>query len=199
MLHAEDGYRLWLRYDKIDNSNLMQQYRTAISYIQFARSSPTLDAAKKEMLEGLQGLLNKKITLPNKIENGTILVGTAADLAIYSLVSKDAFNKIGEEGFIIKTAKSNQKNIILIAANTDVGVLYGCFHFLRLLQTHQNIQRLSIISSPLVKLRMLDHWDNINRTVERGYAGMSLWNWHNCLDIWINVIQIMQEPIRPLV
>ena len=47
---AEDGYRLWLRYDKIDNSNLMQQYRTAISYIQFARSSPTLDAAKKEML-----------------------------------------------------------------------------------------------------------------------------------------------------
>jgi alpha-glucuronidase len=55
--------------------------------------------------------------------------------------------------------------------------LYGCFHFLRLLQTHQNIQLLRVVSAPLIQLRMLDHWDNLNRTVERGYAGISIWNW----------------------
>ena len=52
------------------------------------------------------------------------------------------------------------------------------FIFFRLIQTHQNIKQLSVISAPLIQLRMLDHWDNLNRTVERGYAGISIWNWH---------------------
>ncbi len=76
------------------------------------------------------------------------------------------------------TKKADQKNIIIIAANSDVGVLYGVFHFLRLLQTHQNIEKLSIVSVPKIQNRILDHWDNLNRTVERGYAGASIWNWH---------------------
>jgi alpha-glucuronidase len=56
--------------------------------------------------------------------------------------------------------------------------LYGVFHFLRLLQTNQSIENLNIVSVPKLKLRMLNHWDNLNRTVERGYAGFSLWDWH---------------------
>ncbi len=181
-LHAEDGYRLWLRYDKIDNSKLLQEYRNAISSIQFTRTSPTLNAAKEELLNDLQGLLDKKIQLQDKIDNGIVLIGAAADSIIHSLISNDTFNKIGKEGFVIKTVKRNEKNIIVIAGNTDVGALYGCFHFLRLLQTHQTIQHLSIVSAPSVQLRMLDHWDNLNRTVERGYAGMSIWNWQKLPD-----------------
>ena len=45
-------------------------------------------------------------------------------------------------------------------------------------QTHQSIQQLNIISVPKIQNRILDHWDNLNRTVERGYAGISIWNWH---------------------
>src|SRR5205085_10053054 len=40
------------------------------------------------------------------------------------------------------------------------------------------IQNISIISTPKIQNRILDHWDNLNRTVERGYAGASIWNWH---------------------
>src|SRR5699024_2777550 len=61
--------------------------------------------------------------------------------------------------------------------NKDIGVLYGTFHFLKLLQTHQPIQNLSIKSSPKVQLRVLNHWDNLDGTVTRGYAGGSIWNW----------------------
>src|SRR5207253_4161009 len=75
-------------------------------------------------------------------------------------------------------SKRDKKNIIAIAANTDVGVLYGVFHFLRMLQTQQNIQQLAIVAAPKIKYRLLNHWDNLNRTVERGYAGFSIWNWH---------------------
>jgi alpha-glucuronidase len=47
-----------------------------------------------------------------------------------------------------------------------------------LLQTRQPIESLNIVSAPKLKLRLLNHWDNLDRTVERGYAGFSIWNWH---------------------
>ncbi|RPJ00142.1 MAG: alpha-glucuronidase, partial [Chloroflexi bacterium] len=66
--------------------------------------------------------------------------------------------------------------------NTDIGVLYGAFRFLRHLQTYKPLDDLSIISAPEIKLRMLNHWDNLDGTIERGYAGFSLWDWHKLPD-----------------
>jgi len=176
-VYAEDGYRLWLRYDKIDNANLLQQYRNKISSLKFTDTSAVLLSAKEELISGLQGLLDKKIAIQNNITEGTLLVGIFSDASIHSYISAKDSTKFGKEGFIIKSVKANQINIIVIAGNTDIGALYGCFHFLRMLQTHQSIEKLSVISFPSIQLRMLDHWDNLSRTVERGYAGMSIWNW----------------------
>ncbi|MGN6375478.1 MAG: alpha-glucuronidase, partial [Sphingomonas sp.] len=72
--------------------------------------------------------------------------------------------------------------VTVIAANRDVGVLYGAFAFLRELQTGQPIDHLDIASAPKVKLRVLNHWDNLDRTVERGYAGESIWDWWRLPD-----------------
>ena len=69
------------------------------------------------------------------------------------------------------------KKAIAIAARTDVGVLYGVFHYLRLIQTNQSLDKLYIQENPKLKYRVLNHWDNLNGTVERGYAGYSIWNW----------------------
>jgi alpha-glucuronidase len=65
----------------------------------------------------------------------------------------------------------------VIASSGEVGALYGAFHFLRLLQTRQPINRLDVTQKPRVKIRMLDHWDNLDGSIERGYAGRSLWDW----------------------
>jgi alpha-glucuronidase len=180
---AEDGYNLWLRYNKIDNGNLLLQYSSRISGIQFNIPTSTLKVAKEELEIGLQGLLAKKIPDQINIVNGSIIAGTPSSSAFISASFKnEELSDLGKEGFIIRSAKSYTKNITIITANTDVGVLYGVFHFLRLLQTHQNIQQLSITSAPKIQNRILDHWDNLNRTVERGYAGISIWNWHHLPD-----------------
>jgi alpha-glucuronidase len=71
---------------------------------------------------------------------------------------------------------------VVIAANTDVGVLYGAFALLRQLQTHRPLDGLNVVSAPRVQLRLLNHWDNLDRTIERGYAGFSLWDWHKLPD-----------------
>jgi alpha-glucuronidase len=94
------------------------------------------------------------------------------------LVTKEEASSIGKEGFIIRSKPGK----IFITANTDIGVMYGIFHFLRLLQTQQAISQLNIIEAPKLKLRLLNHWDNLNRTVERGYAGFSIWDWHKLPD-----------------
>ncbi|MEP6845030.1 MAG: alpha-glucuronidase family glycosyl hydrolase [Panacibacter sp.] len=183
--HAEDGYRLWLRYDKIDDNKLLQEYRNIISGIRFTGSTPALLAAREELLNGLEGLLGKKMVSQKTISNGSVLAGNTKTAQLRQYLSNDVMANLHSGGFIIQTKIIDNKSIYVIAANTDVGVLYGCFHFLRLLQTHQNIQQLSVLSNPLIQLRMLDHWDNLSRTVERGYAGMSIWNWQK-LPVYID-------------
>jgi alpha-glucuronidase len=84
----------------------------------------------------------------------------------------------GDEGFLIRSLAVNKQPVTVIAANTDLGSLYGGFHFLRLMQTGQPIDRLDIRERPALQLRLMNHWDNPDGTIERGYAGRSLWQWH---------------------
>lgn len=178
-LHAENGYRLWLRYDLIKNNGLTSEYRKSIAGININGTSAIIAAAKEELTNGLEGLLGRKVILSNTVTNNFLVAGTpASSRIIASLAIKGELQETGREGFVIRTTKRAGKNIIAIAANTDVGVLYGVFHFLRLLQTQQGIQHLSIVSAPRIKIRILNHWDNLNRHVERGYAGISIWDWH---------------------
>ncbi len=65
----------------------------------------------------------------------------------------------------------------VIAARTEVGVLYGAFHLLRLVQTGASLDAIDIREQPRLKRRLLNHWDNMDGTIERGYAGRSLWHW----------------------
>jgi alpha-glucuronidase len=86
-------------------------------------------------------------------------------------------NLLGEEGYLIRSATNHGITATVIASRGEIGALYGAFHFLRLLQTGQDISSLNISEKPRLQRRMLDHWDNLNGSVERGYAGKSLWKW----------------------
>ena len=82
------------------------------------------------------------------------------------------------EGYVLKSVMVKGKHVTVIAANSDIGVLYGTFHFLRLLQTNQNISNLFVESSPKSNSDYWIIWDNLDRTVERGWHAVSLWDWH---------------------
>lgn len=179
---GEDGYRLWLRYDLVDNATLLRQYRNSLSSCQIAGSNETLAAAKKELLTGLEGLLGKtpkEIPAGELPPEGSLVCGTPRSSSfINGLHLEQKLAAMGSEGFIILSVSRDGRPVTIITANTDIGVLYGVFQFLRLLQTQQDIGHLDIASAPVNRYRLLDHWDNLNRTIERGYAGFSLWNWH---------------------
>jgi alpha-glucuronidase len=179
--YAEDGYDMWLRYQPVANETLRQEYQLQVRQIVAEGDSPTLKAAVAELQRGFSGLLNTTVTQAPVSKNllaGSVLIGTpASSPLIAALGLKKALVIVGAEGYIIQKQLIGQNDQIVIAANTDIGVLYGSFHLLRLLQTEQSLQALSISSSPKLQHRVINHWDNVNRLVERGYAGLSLWDW----------------------
>jgi alpha-glucuronidase len=91
-------------------------------------------------------------------------------------------DNLGEEGFRIQTQNIKGKGCTIIAAKNDIGILYGVFHLLRILQNEKATLSINVESIPRIKHRILNHWDNLDRTVERGYAGFSLWDWHRLPD-----------------
>ena len=179
-LTAEDGYDLWMRYNKISNTALLNKYKAAIQYPFVTGESATTAVTQEELSKALSGLFGTTVRSNfNNIGNSTLICGTPDQSPeIDNLAESLHLNNVGNEGYIIITKFLSGKKRIIIAANTDVGVLYGVFHFIRLLQTNQSVDNLNIHSTPKLKLRLLNHWDNLNRTVERGYAGFSIWNWH---------------------
>ena len=181
---AQADYKLWLQYKKIQDSKLASEYKSKINGFFALGNSPTIQATSKELQSGLSSLLDTKIQTQQDINGeNTLVFGSKSSLnedIIKNL--KNELDQVNNEGYIIKTFSLNNKNHILITGNTDIGVLYGVFNFLKLLQTNKSIKNLNIVDSPKINIRMLNHWDNLNGTVERGYAGSSLWNWQKLPD-----------------
>ncbi|SEH32618.1 alpha-glucuronidase [Chryseobacterium culicis] len=68
---------------------------------------------------------------------------------------------------------------IVISAHQEIGLLYGVYHILRLQQTKADLNHLNTTEKPSYDVRILDHWDNLDGSIERGYAGKSLWKWED--------------------
>ncbi|MBO4906608.1 MAG: alpha-glucuronidase [Bacteroidaceae bacterium] len=119
---AEDGSRLWLRYDTLG--------RTTVNGI---------DCKAAEMLR-------------------LFYSGQSVSLRINPSAATS------NEGYVISGNNDN----VSISAPTEAGLLYGAFALLRGEKGS---------SEPTFRLRILNHWDNIDGSVERGYAGNSIfWN-----------------------
>lgn len=176
--HAEDGYEMWLRYQPVAEQKLRTAYQQQLGGIVAEGESPTLQAAISELQRGLTGLLAKPVSISKKLSGDVLVIGTPTSSPLIASLDLSArLSTVGNEGYLIEQTRINKRNVTVIAANTDVGVLYGSFHLLRLLQTHQGLDKISISSAPKVQHRVINHWDNLNRVIERGYAGLSLWEW----------------------
>ncbi len=77
------------------------------------------------------------------------------------------------DGFIIRDMPEGRA----IMASTEVGALYGTYALQRLERTGKASGRLDLREEPSYERRILNHWDNLDNTVERGYAGWSIWHW----------------------
>jgi len=163
-LRAEDGYRLWLRYDRIADPAARANYAAAVTHIELAApaaaDSAVLAAARRELTAGLAGLLDAQ---PD------ITVAAAPSTTTGAV-----------EGYRLHCPRPGT---VRIESASDRGVLYGAFALLRRIQTGQSLAGLDVTSAPRIQRRILDHWDNLNGFIERGYAGFSLWKWFELPEV----------------
>lgn len=181
ILFAEDGYEAWMRNKPITNQAVLSTYQKQIKQIALNEIDASILIAGSELTNALNSLLAQKIEISPNVEEASIVLGSGNSEIIKSL--KLPLDKTGDEGYIIKTLEHNGKSIIAIVANKPIGVLYGTYHFIRLIQTEKPIDKLDILETPKIQHRLLNHWDNLDGHVERGYAGQSLWRWHELPEV----------------
>ncbi|HTB64729.1 MAG TPA: alpha-glucuronidase family glycosyl hydrolase [Steroidobacteraceae bacterium] len=173
---AEDGYQLWLRYTPVAGAARDAAAARATGIVALG-DSPVVRAAVAELDSGLTGMLGGARGRSTVVADGSIVLGTptqspevAARAGALRLVAA------GAEGFVVQSTRWQGHAVTLIAANRDVGLLYGAFRLLALMQRHEPLTTLDVHDAPHLKLRVLDHWDNPDRSIERGYAGQSIWD-----------------------
>ncbi|HWN39071.1 MAG TPA: alpha-glucuronidase family glycosyl hydrolase [Gammaproteobacteria bacterium] len=178
---AEDGYDLWLRYRPLAAERREAVTRMAAAIVSPAQVSATMSAAVTELQTGIAGLTARKVPITSAAMDGALVIGTPrASPLIAGLALPLA--PLAHDGYLIRTLVLDDRRVTVIAANEDIGVLYGAFAWLRLAQTGSGLADLDVVSSPRIGLRLLEHWDNLDGSVERGYAGASLWDWWRLPD-----------------
>ncbi|MDQ4682416.1 MULTISPECIES: alpha-glucuronidase family glycosyl hydrolase [Stenotrophomonas maltophilia group] len=173
---SEDGYALWMRYQPVA-ATVAADYRRQLAEVVAPDGTPMQRATRDELARSLSGLLGTAPPMRTAITTDHALVLGTPQSSVLVAAFDNEIATLGDEGFLIRQVRTEGRDVLLVAARRDVGVLYGTFHLLRLLQRGMPLQGLNVRESPRVALRVLDHWDNLDRYVERGYAGSSLWDW----------------------
>src|SRR5690606_33411407 len=154
------------------------QYRDLGGQVVAPAQTGTQRATRDELVRGLAGLLGREPGPAARAQrNGARVVGTPASVPQPSAPQGDLVG-LGAEGYLTRPTRLDGRAATVAAGNSDIGVLYGTFHLLRLLQAGEPLAGLDLREAPKVRVRVLNHWDNLDRYVERGYAGESIWDWH---------------------
>ena len=126
-LRAETGYEAWLRYVPVQGLALTDTYRSLPATVAKLDNSPVVGAAQSELIRGIRGLLGHTLRSSNSpVTEDMFLLGTLESV-------KRAFPRLSppadliRDGYWLKTVTIESRNILLIAAANDRGVLYGNF------------------------------------------------------------------------
>ncbi|MFJ8791509.1 alpha-glucuronidase family glycosyl hydrolase [Streptomyces sp. NPDC102462] len=174
----EDGYELWLRYPLVADPDRLEEYRRSLTSIARHGDGPVLENAEGELRRAVEGLTGNPLA-DARASKAAIIVGRVQDSSLLrSHVDQQRDFRLREQGFVIKSvgARDGRRRIFIIG-HSERAVLSGVFHFIRLLQLHTSLSKVSTRQNPSVGLRMMNHWDNRDGTIERGYAGTTIFGW----------------------
>ena len=163
VVQAQTADQAWLRY------SAGRGHAGIPAAVRALGDDPLEQSAVKELQRGIAGMTGME---PNP-EKGETVVGTLEEV-------RKAFPAIGApahlapHGFWLKRAASHGHPLVVIAGENAHGALSGAFDLLRRVATGEDLSHLNTIESPAMPIRWVDEWDNFNGTVERGYAGRSI-------------------------
>ncbi|KAI0023396.1 glycoside hydrolase family 67 protein [Xylariomycetidae sp. FL0641] len=164
---AEDGANAWLRYARLPDGVIEKSTVPAnIVTTNSTKTSPVYVAAQ-ELQKGIDGILGKTLNITEESEAGpSILVAT---LEAYSGNGDTELPALAEDGYWLSTEGGK----VEIVGRNERGALYGAFTYLSML-AQANFTEVAYASNPSAAIRWTNEWDNMDGSIERGYAGSSI-------------------------
>ncbi len=171
-LQAETGQEAWLRYAPLETA-ARTKYQALPTALVVPEDTAVLTAARHEMADGVMGMLGRTLRLDGNVKEKAIILGTI-DAIVKIVPGFESPRALQGDGFLLAHRRVRGFDCIIITSTTERGVLYGVFAFLSKMARGEDVSALSEFSQPLVSMRWVDQWDNLNGTIERGYAGPSI-------------------------
>jgi len=164
-MQKTDWTQLWLNYErKQDCGNGVYAAKAAL--LGFSAENRVVAHALEELKGGIRGMLGHTVEMVSDAADAfLVLKNGAAEKDDRASVSYG----IKKEGFSLL----EQGGVLTLSAADENGLLYGVFHLLRLIAMERPLKGIRQLSNPDNPLRMYDHWDNMDGSIERGYSGES--------------------------
>jgi len=174
-LHAETGYDAWLRYARIDDSAARQRYEALPAAVAALGDSVVVKAAQQELIRGLRGMLGRTLRMEARLPGeSAIVLGTLDAIRTAAPAIRLEAANLPEDGYWLKTVEAGGLRYLVVTAPNDRGVLYGAFALLRKIALRESVSALDERQAPYAPVRWVNHWDNLDGTIERGYGGPSI-------------------------
>lgn len=155
MSQEKNWTQLWLKYEpKKEQGN--GSFFTNLVWKGFDLENAIIKNAQKELINGIQGMLGIALACKEG-EKSTLIIEKSEDA------------QIKEEGYRIREADGT----LTLSARDEKGALYGVFHILRMVAMEKSLKGMDALVNPDNPLRMYNHWDNMDGSIERGYSGNS--------------------------
>ncbi|AOZ93066.1 alpha-glucuronidase family glycosyl hydrolase [Paenibacillus crassostreae] len=183
-------YKAWLQYSEVKNPASRVTYTKLLGNVVVGveATDDVMDAAIEELALAsatMLGLTSQVTTEPTGASY--VRIGTVTDAMDWlelagdhesSASIKQDLKGLSTEGFVLRQIVEKQDSYVLLIGGSSKGVLYGVFHLLRLIAKGVELEGLEIREEPTNQLRMINQWDNADGSIERGYAGTSIF-YHN--------------------
>lgn len=153
--------QLWLKYETKKDCGNTDYFRNVVLQ-GFEGENAVVKNALGELQRGIQGMLGVSVQCIQE-ENGW------AESAKGLLLQRTLAKEIKEEGYSLKETDG----LLTLSATDENGLLYGVFHILRMVAMEKPLAGISAVVNPDNPLRMYNHWDNMDGSIERGYSGAS--------------------------
>jgi alpha-glucuronidase len=174
---AETGHDAWLRYAPLRDAASRQKYDRLPRIVVTLNETPILRSAGDELSRAVGPVLGSKLRASQTVpDEDAIVLGTVSSAKQFfpQIAGDAAIQRLGDEGFLLKWLEVDGTRRLLILGGGERGALYGVFALLRRIALRQSILDGEVRETPFAPLRILNHWDNLDGTIERGYAGKSI-------------------------
>src|SRR5581483_2445911 len=168
LVRAETGREGWLRYSAQQISTKWKADSLPSSVV-VLNPSDVAKTAAHELISAVPGL-----QVSGKLSDSAAVVLTTIGEARPLFPELKGSRTLSADGFWLKTIQRHGSKYWLIIGENDRGVLYGTFAFLAQIAEGKDVSELDDLENPAAPIRWASQWDNLDGTIERGYAGRSI-------------------------